>query len=129
MNEHRGEISIGQDEWIPYFDLEGRHDSAVEIDFLLRDSEDVWGALETACVAGCCSIAAFEFWPEDVARAAGDLEVHAAVGKIERLRSAVERICADVLVSRRLNCYFDKRQFTMLLDHLLKSFRAVAPPP
>ena len=41
MSEHRGEISIGKHEWLPYFDLEGRYASAVEIDFLVTDASDV----------------------------------------------------------------------------------------
>jgi Family of unknown function (DUF6331) len=122
MNEHRGEISIGKDEWLPFFDLDGRYESAVEIDLLLRDSSEIWAALETQCVAGCCGIEAFEFWAEDVQKAAAALDVAAAVDKLERLRSAIEGSSAGVLLSRRMNSYFDKRQFLMLLDHLLRSF-------
>lgn len=125
MEEHRGEVSIGKDEWLPFFELEGRYESAVEIDLLLRETLEVWAALETQCVAGCCGIEAFEFWPEDIAKAAGILDVPAAIEQMERLRLAAERTPAEVLLSRRLNCYFDKRQFLMLLEHLLRSFRDV----
>jgi hypothetical protein len=126
MNEHRGEISIGKDEWLPYFDLEGRYESAVEIDFLVRDASDVWVGLETQCVAGCCGIEAFEFWPEDVRKASEHLDVAAAIQKLASLRSSIENLPAEVLRSRRLNSYFDKRQFLLLLDHLLRAFRNVA---
>jgi hypothetical protein len=42
MSEHRGEISIGKDEWLPYFDLEGRYETAVDVDFLIREASEVW---------------------------------------------------------------------------------------
>ena len=125
MNEHRGEISIGKDEWLPHFDLEGRYETAVEIDFLIRDASDIWTGLETQCVAGCCGIEAFEFWSEDVQKAAVHLDVASAIQKLAHLRSSIENLPADVLLSRRMNSYFDKRQFLMLLDHLLKAFRNV----
>jgi hypothetical protein len=126
MSERRGEISIGKDEWLPYFDLEGRYESAVEIDFLVRDTSEVWTGLETQCVAGCCGIEAFEFWPEDIQKAAAHLTVADAIQKLARLRSSIENLPAEVLLSRRMNSYFDKRQFLLLLDHLLRAFRNVA---
>ena len=126
MSEHRGEISIGKDEWLPYFDLEGRYESAIDIDVLVRDTSDVWTALETQCVAGCCGIEAFEFWPEDVQKASAHLDVAAAIQKLASLRSAIGGLSAEVLLSRRMNSYFDKRQFLLLLDHLLRAFRNVA---
>ena len=126
MTEHRGEISIGKDEWLPYFDLEGRYESAVEIDFLICDASEVWTVLETQCVAACCGIEAFEFWPEDVQKAAAHLDVASAIQKLVRLRSSIENLPANVFLSRRMNSYFDKRQFTLLLDHLLRAFHNVS---
>jgi hypothetical protein len=71
-------------------------------------------------------IEAFEFWAEDVQKAAADLDVTAAIDKLERLRSAIDASSAGVLLSHRMNSYFDTRQFLMLLDHLLRTFQKSA---
>jgi Family of unknown function (DUF6331) len=123
-SDHRGEISIGEGKWIPFFDLEGRYQSAVAIDATLRPLARMWDALETQCVAGCCGIEAFDFWPTNIAKAAKILDATLLLSGLTSIRDEIEKLEADVFESRRLNSYFDKRQLLMLLDHLAQGFDA-----
>ncbi len=121
MREHRGQISIGEDEWLPCFDLDDSEE-AMEIDLLLHDTEQIWYALETRCVSECCGLDAYGLWPEEIRKAAKPLDVTAAIKKLERLRSAIDESPAVLLRSGILNSYFHRQEFLMLLDHLLRSF-------
>lgn len=120
--EHQNDISIGEDHWIAYVDLDGRYDSAVNIDSEIRELEPMWSALEVHCVAACCGIEAFDFWLDSVDRAKQTLDGKDISAKLVALRAKLESVSGEVFLSQRLNNYCDKKVFIALLNHLYKCF-------
>ncbi|MBY0236789.1 MAG: hypothetical protein K2W93_17545 [Burkholderiaceae bacterium] len=118
-------ILIGKGKWIEHIDLAGRYESAVNIDFLLRDLDSLWSVLETECVADCCGIDAFDFTPENLVNASNKLNGAELSAKIEDLRVKLEALDASVFVSQRLNNYSDRAVFEALLQHLQTHFSVV----
>ncbi|NUA31864.1 DUF6331 family protein [Cupriavidus basilensis] len=53
---NQGDISIGEDKWIPFIDLQGKYHDAVDIDEWLAPILPLLDWLETECIAGCCGI-------------------------------------------------------------------------
>jgi len=119
-------ILLGAGQWIEHIDLTGRYESAVNVDLLLMDLESMWSALETECVADCCGIDAFDFSAENIANAASKLNNAEVCIKIERLRTQLGALGADVFVSKRLNNYCDRAVFEALLNHLQNHFSALS---
>ena len=121
---HKNAIWIGDDRWIPFIDLEGRHDQAIYVDAQLSSLEPFWAHLETMCVAGCCGFDAFDFSPEGVAIAARDLPLADLRTRLDEAIRGVRELDVSVVASRRLNNLADKRTFLELLMHL----RSCLPP-
>lgn len=114
----RYSIPIGPNRWIEFVDLTGRYAQALDIDSLIQDLEPLWCALETHCVAGCCGLDAFDFYPENIANAGSNIELESTCVELARLRSALKGSGAEVVVSRRLNSYVDIAVFDALIAHL-----------
>jgi hypothetical protein len=120
MNEeHKNNISIGENQWIPSVDISSRFHSAVDIDPLILRVDDLWNALETNCVAGCCGIDAFALWPEDIEEAKTSLKVKNLLPELYSIRAEIVAMPEDVVSSNRLNNWFDKTVFLALLEHLI----------
>ena len=117
-------ILLGAGKWIEHVDLNGRYEAAVNIDPLLTGLEPVWTALETECVAGCCGLDAFDFSAERIAAARTKLNAAEVSAELEKLRSMLGDVGADVVVSQRLNNYADRSVFDALLAHLQSNFSA-----
>lgn len=117
--EHKNDISIGENQWIPFVDISSRFDSAVDIDPLILRVDDLWSALETKCVAGCCGIDAFALWPEDIEKAKTSLNLKNLLPELNSIRAEIIAIPEDVVSSNRLNNWFDKSVFLALLEHLI----------
>lgn len=111
-------IPIGEGKWIEFIDLTGRYESAIEIDPLLKDLEPLWSALETQCVAGCCGLDAFDFYPENIANAKQVIDTSAVCQNLSSLQSALKELDGGVVLSRRLNDYADVAVFNALILHL-----------
>jgi hypothetical protein len=47
--EHKNDISIDENLWIPFIDITDRNASSVNIDNLILRVNDLWNALETHC--------------------------------------------------------------------------------
>ncbi|VBB14040.1 DUF6331 family protein [Burkholderia stabilis] len=123
MNEkpHKDDIRIGQDRWIAFGDLAGGHGQAIEIDPHLAALMPLIDALETECVAGCCGIDAFSFWPDDIAVALSAWHRDALVRLADDLLSAqrsIDALPSDIVVSTRMNHYLRKTVMRELLAHL-----------
>ena len=119
-DEHKNDIQIGENEWIRSIDLSGRYGSAINIDHIIQKTSDLWNLLETECVAGCCGIDAFSFYPEDIIRAASENNNPQLANLIQDTIHEIELLPTTVVVSNRLNNYEDKTVFIALLNHLLK---------
>lgn len=125
MRPPKNAIVLGEGRWIEFIDLDGRYDSAVDIDHLLSETEPLWRSLETFCVADCCGFDAFDFTLEAIQSASRFLDPLEQCCRINRLQAAVSGLGAGIVVSRRLNNYADIRVFNALLDHLREGFQAM----
>jgi hypothetical protein len=112
------DISIGKDQHITFIDVAGRQDRAVSIDHLIAPLASFWTALETNCVAECCGIDAFSFWPEDIRRAAATGDSTSVSEGLASLHEFIRQNGADIFVSRRLNNYLDRQVLLQLIEHI-----------
>jgi hypothetical protein len=96
-----------------------------EIDDVLEETMPIWDALETECVAGCCGIDAFCFWPDELGNSIAKLPGVPVVPALLRLRDALAGDDDDVLVSTRLNALFVRSSFVQLVDVLLAGYSRV----
>ncbi|WP_240223335.1 MULTISPECIES: DUF6331 family protein [Gammaproteobacteria] len=119
-DEHKNDIRIGENEWIAFIDLSGRYESAINIDHIIHKTSDLWNSLETECVAGCCGIDAFSFYPKDIISAISENDNSQLGALIQETINEIECLPTTVVVSNRLNNYEDKAVFIALLNHLLK---------
>ncbi|MGF7218939.1 hypothetical protein GGR92_005118 [Spirosoma lacussanchae] len=126
-------VSIGPDKEMKLLDFDYKTSSILELDELLGNSSDdivrfidaknslrqFWNKLETNCVAGCCGIDAFAFWPEDIAIAVEELGRKDLLEQLEQLRNRVVATNEQVVYYHRFNYLFAKQSFLELLDYLL----------
>lgn len=113
-------ISIGADKVIPLADIDGRQCEAVELDVVVMRLEAFWILLETECVAECCGLDAFRFWPENVRATLLSLEQETVLAHLKELKALVEKSSSGVFVSERLNQYIDRTALLQLIDHLIE---------
>lgn len=119
-DNHKNDIRIGDNKWISFIDLSGRYESAINIDHIIDKTSELWDALETECVAGCCGIDAFSFYPQDIINVVSIMNDSQLEALLEEAIYQIESLPTTVVVSNRLNNYEDKIVFIALLNHLLK---------
>jgi hypothetical protein len=122
---HEGDISIGEDRWITFIDVDVSAEAPTNIDHLVDPMALFWSALETHCVAGCCGIDAFNLWPEEIRRAAREVPDPNLRSKIIVLRAFVAGCDAENFVSSRLNNLFRRIVLLEVLDHIEENVRSV----
>jgi hypothetical protein len=94
-----------------------------EIDDVLDETMPIWDALENECVAGCCGIEAFCFWPDEIEKSLTRLRDVPVVQALQRLRDRLAQgNDDDVLVSTRLNTLFVRSSFVDLVDVLVAGY-------
>jgi hypothetical protein len=123
---HKDDISIGKDRWIESGwlesgDMASAQSRAVEIDDSLAMVMPFFEKLEMDCVAECCGIDAFCFWPESIELALGSLSEQERAElpqDISMLEDRLRQLSCEAVVSGRLNQYFLKATFLALLAHI-----------
>ena len=120
---NRNDISIGEDKWIRFVELDGRQSSAIELDEILKPLAAFLDSLATECVAACCGIDAYALWPQDIACAARKSELSDLPHSIAVARKRIAETDADSFVSQRMNNYFDRQTLLQLLDHIAQCVR------
>lgn len=121
------DIPIGDDEWIPFIALDGRHKDAADIDEWLQPLLPLFDRLEIHCVAGCCGLPAFDFGAEAVTAAAASLDRAHLLLALQAAAAGIAQLPQGVVLSRRLNNYVDKTTFLQLLRHLSVSLASPLP--
>ncbi|VWD43231.1 hypothetical protein BLA50215_05547 [Burkholderia lata] len=125
---HKDDISIGPDRWIEFGDLSGGQAQALAIDPCLAEVMPLIDALETDCVAACCGIDAFGFWPDEIAVAVGTRE-HDALARLAddllSVQRSIDALPSDLVVSTRMNQYFRKAVVLELLAHIRTTIDAI----
>ncbi|WP_321895520.1 DUF6331 family protein [Burkholderia cepacia] len=125
---HKNDIDIGPDRWIEFGDLSGGQAQAVAIDPCLAGVMSLIDALETDCVAECCGIDAFGFWPDEIAVAVSTLDRAALARLADDLLSvqrAIDALPSDLVVSTRMNQFFRKAVLVELLAHIRTTIDAI----
>lgn len=128
---HKDDISIGPDRWIAFGDLSGGQAQAVAIDPSLAAVMPLIDALETDCVAACCGIDAFGFWPNEIAVAVAARDRDALARLVDDLLSvqrSIDALPSDLVVSMRMNQYFRKAVVLELLAHIRTTVDAMRRP-
>jgi hypothetical protein len=126
---HKRDISIGQDRWIPFGDLDGGQERAIQIDPHLAPVMPFLESLETECVVACCGIDAFGLWPEQIEQALsrfGQPERDGLATSLLAVQGEIEQLPADTVVSMRMNQYFRKKVLLEVLEHIRGVIGAVA---
>lgn len=113
--KHPDDIRIDHRRWIALQSPRVRPEAAVQIDEFVSRIPKFWDELETRCVAGCCGIAAFGFWEQDLCRAFEKCGIGVRE-TIDGLRSFVAGHEAEWFVSGRLNQFFPRESLLELLN-------------
>jgi hypothetical protein len=119
--KYEHDICIGQDEWIQWIAFDPRTDSELEIDDLLNLTNALWTNLETACIAACCGINAFDLWPDNIKKASKDLDQDTLLQNLVAVRNTVAASKMELVSSDKLNLVCHRQVFVALLDHVIKS--------
>ncbi|VWM13948.1 DUF6331 family protein [Burkholderia lata] len=130
MNDkpYKNDISIGPDRWIEFGNLSGGQAQAVAIDPSLAEVMPLIDVLETNCVAECCGIDAFGFWPDEIEAAVATQDCDALARLVDDLLSvqrAIDALPSELVVSTRMNQYFRKVVLLELLAHIRTTVDAI----
>lgn len=129
---HKHDISIGPDRWIEFGDLSGGQAQAAAIDPSLAEVMPLIDALETNCVAECCGIDAFGFWPDEIEVAVATRDRDALARLVDDLLSvqrSIDALPSEIVVSTRMNHYFRKAVLLELLAHIRTTVDAIRRSP
>ena len=111
-------ISIGKDQWIKWVFFDPAKAQPVSIDEPMSPLKNFWRALEINCVAGCCGIDAFSFWPEDIRTASAVYSENDLLEQLDLLIRKITPLKDQILVSSQLNNVIHGSVFLKLLDHI-----------
>ena len=117
---NKNDISIDKDKWITWIDLEDKQNEAVQIDNIILINTEIWYLLETDCVSACCGIDAFNFWPENIENALTKVDKEQVLKDLNIILEQIKNIESAVIVSTRLNNYFNKKVFIQLIEHIIE---------
>lgn len=107
--------------------------SAEHVDSIIPQAKWFWEPLERFCVAGCCGLEAYDFSPEFVRwvthqsteKPKRDNWRHDEVGDLvelaSQLRNSADEVAvlpARLVLSSRMNHYFERMEFVQLLHDL-----------
>lgn len=118
---NRTNINIGKDYWIVW--VEPDMENKINVDELLEPTWSFWQKLETECVAMCCGIYAFSFWPEDIKMVVKDLDEKQFLFGIEKLKNEIEQSDFHSVTSELLNDTLEKSVFVRLITHIEHSLK------
>lgn len=88
---NRNDISIGEDRWLSVPDLNHGTGESLDIDQFILPMEPFWRMLEVHCLNECCGIDAFALWPDDLQKAAREVNDPFAFRKAGCLEGLCER--------------------------------------
>lgn len=118
------DISIGKDKWIKWIDFDHQTASVYDIDQMIEPITGFLELFETECVAECCGIDAFAFWPEDIQIVKKDFNCEDLLIKFQEIKNQLMLIKSDVVRSSFLNQLFRKEVFVELIEYLISEINS-----
>ncbi len=115
---HKDDISIAENLWIDWIEFDYKNSNPKDIDEFLLPTMNFWVGLEVHCVAECCGLDAFSFWREDIKNAVQNLNQNYILDELKTLKSQIDSLNTDELMSIRMNNLFHKNVFLKLIDHI-----------
>ena len=119
------DISIGEDKWIKWIEIEPNEKDLLEIDIYLIPSWEFWKKLETECVIQCCGIDSFSFWFDDIKSVSNNFNISNLIIDINELKKQIENKNKRILISEKLNNLFEIKVFIELLNHIIKTLEEI----
>jgi hypothetical protein len=120
-DENKSDIHIGETERIHWVEFEASNNDLIEMDYVIANHNDFWEFLEIYCVAECCGLDAFRFYPDDIKIAASHIDQTVLKSDLLRLKYDLLVSDKDVVVSSRFNNLVEKTVFIKLLDHIISN--------
>ena len=111
------DLSLGPDHWLTLAHVTYSESDTLSIDDLVAYTQPLWQQLETECIAGCCGLDAFDFWPEQIAQVSS-LEREGLLQRLALVSSQLQQQPQQVLLSHTLNMLIQKDDFLRLLNHI-----------
>ncbi|MCA8986594.1 MAG: hypothetical protein KDA78_03080 [Planctomycetaceae bacterium] len=118
MRDRKVDILIGDNRWIEFISLNGRHDFAVDIDQYMVGLWPLIERLETNCVADCCGFGAFNFTANFIHAMIDGLDCAELLAACDQAQRDITNVASSVVVSNRMNNLSDKRVMLRLIEHI-----------
>lgn len=114
-------IPIGENQWI-IRGFEGKRDEAFNIDPMIKPLKHLFRSLETACVAACCGMAAFNFFPENILDKLTQQDKLDVLPLLDYLIQEIDAMPDSVthFKSERLNSVLSRQEFLSLIRHITR---------
>jgi hypothetical protein len=122
MNEENyDDIRIGENEVIQWIEVDFNCKEQYNIDYIIDRYRDFWLFLEIFCIAECCGLNAFRFYPEDIIIASNQIDKNALKKDLNNLIIDINNTNYEIVTSSRLNNLINKQVFIKLLLHIIKN--------
>jgi hypothetical protein len=118
MNDENLDIEIGEEKMIKWIFIDTGSDAVYDADPVLDKYREFWQALQHYCVADCCGISAYRFYPSDIHNAAKEIDAAKLKNDLEQLQQTLLSRNEDIISSNALNHLMDKKVFLQLIAHI-----------
>jgi hypothetical protein len=118
--EETRDIHIGETQRIHWVEFDTASKDVIDVDYIVAKHADFWRSLEINCVAGCCGLDAFRFYPGDIADASVHIDKEALKEDLVKLKLNLAKTNQEIVISSTLNQLVNKAVFVELLDHIVK---------
>src|SRR5690606_30780078 len=115
-SEH--DIPINEDQWINWIEFDAQSVDPIDVDTLIKPLNDFFSKLEIVCLAECCGVGAFSFFPNDITNASKDFNAEYLPAQLDKLINEISEIKGQVIVSEKLNQLMHASVFMELLKHI-----------
>jgi hypothetical protein len=102
-DEKKSGIPIGENQRIHWVEFDAVSNDFADVDYVVAKHPDFWAFLEINCVAGCCGLDAFRFYPDDIIHASTQIDKEALKEDLKIAHNCIE---AGQFISGSFNISF-----------------------
>ena len=117
------DLLIGENRWITYVQHDWANIKWYYIDEIIQPLSSLLERLQIDCVAECCGLDAFSFFPEDILGVTPEFERESTAELLTVAIAAVEQLTANALGSKLLNNAIDRETMLELLRHIRETVK------